>query len=800
MPVHFIGIRHHSPACAKLVKRQIERLKPAAVLIEAPSDFNARLDELLLNHRLPIAIYSYYFDGEKTAQSWFPLLSYSPEFIALKTAKKVGSRVHFMDLPHWAYRVQTSWQRPPQHRYEVVLEQLLAKTGMDNQDALWDSWFEHAPTKALPKRLHDYFDLLRDQANFASHDDPDTALREHYMARQIGAMVGQCQTDDAILVVCGGWHKPALERLFGQFVGNPTTPDPIQFLQNFANQHDSHFDIYCKLDNGFGGSYLIPYSYRQVDNLSGYQAGMPSPQYYEWLFCEPKTAHEHAITAITQALRQQKQPLSTADLIGWRLASQTLANLRGRTLPSRHDVLDGFLMAGIKEALPKRAIWTGHEATLSKYEHPAIEAALHALTGDKVGELAANTPLPPLIAEVTTLLTRLDLLPSDQKRRLTLHWREPADRERLQILWQLSVLGCDSVQLHNKHATKTNQFDASETWILQKTTNWFSTLIEASRFGATLQSACQNALQEQLLSIDPEQTDEFAKLVAWVFVMAIRTGLHDYQNELGNRLAILLPSLTNIAPLTSIGTTLKQLKQQGFWGGDIDKLLDKPLSTTLHQLMWVLDGTACQQATSNKQTNIASVLLFGFALHTDLMDSARVLAFLNRLFKNPTAHPNLRGSALGVYASYGEKDNACPTFVAPSANTIINLIHSLSPKDDLGEFLYGLFAGARQLLTDKNQHNTALIQCLFDSIRAMNTVDFLVALPTLRLAFAWFSSQERQTIAKHLAKLMNLSASQTYELTYNLRHHPTDVNELMDIKQKQAQVQAWLLYLQGSHL
>lgn len=800
MPVHFIGIRHHSPACAKLVKRRIERLKPAVVLIEAPCDFNARLDELLLGHQLPIAIYSYRFDGEKTAQSWFPLLSYSPEFVALKTAKKVGSRVHFMDLPHWAYRVQTSWQHPPQHRYEVVLEQLLAKTGMDNQDALWDSWFEHAPPKALPKRLNDYFDLLRDQANFADHDDLETTLREQFMACQIGAMASQYQENDTLLVICGGWHKPALERLFGQFVGNVALPDPIEFLHKFANTHSHTFDIKQNLNNDCQGSYLIPYSYQQMDNLSGYQAGMPSPQYYEWQFDNPKTAHEHAIIAITQALRQHNQPLSTADLIGWRLASQNLANLRGRTLPSRYDLLDGFLMAGIKDALSKPAIWTNYKPTLSKYDHPAIALVLQTLTGDKVGELAANTPLPPLIAEVTTLLTRLDLLPSDQKRRLSLHWREPADRERLQILWQLSVLGCDSVQLHNKHPTKANQFDASETWVLHKTTNWLSTLIEASRFGATLQSACQNALQEQLLSIDPEQMDEFAKLVAWVFVMAIRTGLSDYQNELGNRLAVLLPSLDNIAPLTSIGTTLKQLKQQGFWGGDIDKLLDKPLSTTLHQLMWVLDGTACQQATSNKQTNIASVLLFGFALHAELMDSALVLAFLNRLFKNPTAHPNLRGLALGVYASYGEKDNPCPTFVAPSANTIIDIIHSLSPKDDLGEFLYGLFAGARQLLTDKNQHNTALIQCLFDSIRAMSTVDFLVALPTLRLAFAWFSSQERQTIAKHLAKLMNLSASQTYELTHNLRHHPTDANELMDAKQKQAQVQAWLLYLQGTHL
>ena len=55
----FFPLRHHSPACARRVRALTRRLKPAAVLIEGPSDFNGRLQELLLPHRLPIAIFSY---------------------------------------------------------------------------------------------------------------------------------------------------------------------------------------------------------------------------------------------------------------------------------------------------------------------------------------------------------------------------------------------------------------------------------------------------------------------------------------------------------------------------------------------------------------------------------------------------------------------------------------------------------------------------------------------------------------------------------------------------------------------
>ena len=57
--VVYFPVRHHSPACARRVREVIELMKPAAVLIEGPSDFNDRIAELFLPHRLPIAIYSY---------------------------------------------------------------------------------------------------------------------------------------------------------------------------------------------------------------------------------------------------------------------------------------------------------------------------------------------------------------------------------------------------------------------------------------------------------------------------------------------------------------------------------------------------------------------------------------------------------------------------------------------------------------------------------------------------------------------------------------------------------------------
>src|SRR5689334_23295603 len=59
MTLHVVGVRHHSPACARLVEKTIVRLRPRFVLIEGPSDMNDRLDEFFLAHELPVALFTY---------------------------------------------------------------------------------------------------------------------------------------------------------------------------------------------------------------------------------------------------------------------------------------------------------------------------------------------------------------------------------------------------------------------------------------------------------------------------------------------------------------------------------------------------------------------------------------------------------------------------------------------------------------------------------------------------------------------------------------------------------------------
>lgn len=178
-----VGIRHHSPACARLVKSLIESQRPRYVLIEGPADFNDRVDELFLAHQLPVAIYSYcqYQDGAAPGRgAWTPFAEFSPEWQALQAARCIQAQTYFIDLPCWAQSEEEDDSPDTQEESQTLL---LRATRMDNSDTLWDHLFEDESQQiALPSALAHYFAQLRG-------DSPGDVLnrqREAFMTRWIG--------------------------------------------------------------------------------------------------------------------------------------------------------------------------------------------------------------------------------------------------------------------------------------------------------------------------------------------------------------------------------------------------------------------------------------------------------------------------------------------------------------------------------------------------------------------------------------------------------------------------------------
>ncbi len=213
----------------------------------------------------------------------------SPEWQALQAGREVGATVRFIDLPAWHAAFSRLENRyadvaDAEHEaradaYELALADSLAVQG---RDALWDHLFEDVGDTAgaldeLAQRLSTYFTHLRD-------DDPGSLgnqARERMMARWIAWAVADAggKADD-LLVVCGGYHAPALARLWRTLpAALPDTPEPDAIDGGARTVPDAQAGTTCAptTDSNTAdvaarsvryGSYLVPYTFRRLESIA----------------------------------------------------------------------------------------------------------------------------------------------------------------------------------------------------------------------------------------------------------------------------------------------------------------------------------------------------------------------------------------------------------------------------------------------------------------------------------------------------------------------------------------------------
>ncbi|AOS64161.1 DUF5682 family protein [Actinoalloteichus hymeniacidonis] len=744
MPATFIGVRHHSPACARLVASTIESLRPAIVLVEGPSDFNDRIDELLLGHRLPMAIFSYLRDGKRAQSSWTPFCDYSPEWIALTKGREAGAEVRFIDLPAWHHSMTDQRNRysDAENRYSEVVDELCRTFSVDNIDALWDHLFEAQADGGLAERLTAYFDLLRGQVTkdpTAEHDEesaPFAALeagemdmaREAYMAAWVRSAVVEAG-DRPVLVITGGFHRPALVAASAATDGDctpPVVPQPPA--------------------GAVSGSFLVPYSFTRLDSFVGYQAGMPSPEYYQQLWENgPRQAATKVMQIVAQRLRKHKQPVSTADLIAATASAEGLSRLRGHPEPTRTDMLDGLVTALVSEDLDQPLPWTVR-GTLAEGAHPAVVAMVSALGGDRVGSLHPNTPAPPLVLAVETELQQHGL---DGDGDVELNLVEDGDRQRSRLLHRLRVLDIPGVVRVNGPSTGADT-RATESWALQALETRRTALIEAGSYGATLIDATSALLTEQVA----EAGNDVDALAAVLFDAAL-CGLDTLADTIVSAVAEGVAGATDLGALGRVSTTVLGLWRHDTLLGSAHSLLfGEIISGAVTRVLWLAEGV--QGATAPMDVPrikaIAAVRdAFRHAEHELDLDRDAALAVMQRISLDELAPQDLRGAAFGFCWSMGDAGSSGQGGVDAA-----RAARGAALPTTLGDWLAGLFVLARDEVLTSEEHGDAetdtsgVLSVLDEIISAMPDADFLIALPALRGAFEFFPPREREIIAAGL--------------------------------------------------
>ncbi|MFJ5881618.1 DUF5682 family protein [Kitasatospora cineracea] len=755
----FLGVRHHSPACAALVARTIAELRPAHVLIEGPADLNPRLDELLLGHELPVAVFSHYRDEERTATSWAPLCAYSPEWVALTEGRAAGAQVRFVDLPAW-HPAFTDRARPlanrfadAEARYAQATERLCRAFGTDSPDTLWDGLVELPDPAGLAERLDAYFELVRGDAAAAEGD----AAREAYMARWVRAALAR--GDGPVLVVTGGFHTPALRTLTANGAATDsaaaTSPAP-----------DGWPEVPQPPEGAVGGSHLVPYSFAQLDAFGGYQSGMPSPGYYQLLWERgPLGAADGLAEEVVRRLRKARVPVSTADLIAARTLAEGLAAMRGHRVRSRADVLDGLVSGLVGEALEQPLPWQGRGRPTTGAD-PLVRALVAAGTGDRRGRLHPDTPAPPLVHDVAAEQAVCGVEPG---RPATADLTVPDGLRRSRFLHRLRVL---EVPGHLRADGPTGGGDPvfTERWEPDPQ-GWAhrrdAALIEAGAYGARLSDAASVALAGRARDTG---TDPAA--LAGLLFDAVLCGVGTLTGELLDTLTARLGDVPGLGAVGEVlATTLDLWRHDRVYGVAADPRLAGLVDAALHRVLWLAEGLHGGTGVDHARLRAATAARDALRHAAPVLTLARpaALATAARIAADPAAPPDLRGAALGLRwsltahgsgASAGTEDPA-PNANGPAAATTVSSgevarqARALAGEPArLGDWLSGLFVLAREQLTGPALDAADADASLFDALDAIVTrlpaVDFLRGLPALRQAFGYFPPRERERIAERL--------------------------------------------------
>ena len=97
--VHFFGIRHHGPGCARSLLQALEALQPDCLLVEGPPEGEALLPMLQSAELRPPVAMLVYMQDEPSQAAFYPFAEFSPEWQALQWASRRGVATRFIDLP-----------------------------------------------------------------------------------------------------------------------------------------------------------------------------------------------------------------------------------------------------------------------------------------------------------------------------------------------------------------------------------------------------------------------------------------------------------------------------------------------------------------------------------------------------------------------------------------------------------------------------------------------------------------------------------------------------------------------------
>jgi hypothetical protein len=472
--VHILGIRHHGPGSAALLRKALDTLDPACVLIEGPPEGDALIQYIAdPDLKPPVAMLLHAAD-EASLASFLPFAEFSPEWQAIQWALQHERPVRFMDWPAAVSLARQKAARenpasePPQPHADS-LDLLASAAGYEDGESFWNGLIEQhggSGQEALAVFASIETAMTEARAQELSPQSPDEVSRNHqreaFMRTNIRAALEEHAGN--IAVVAGAWHISGLRQ-------EVKPADDRALVKDLPR---------LKVEATW-----VPWTDSRLSAFSGYGAGVISPGWYRhlWsLYTRQSLPGAEEFAAVWQSrtafqLRAEGYMAPTASAIEATRLALGLAALRDLPMPGIAEMREASLAA----------MCDGNPVPLAMLERKLY-------IGERVGEIGERVPQNPLARDLAAWQRKTRLKPQDLGLEVKLDLRSEAGLLKSTLLHRLNLIGVPWGKLVDAQAGRGT---FREVWMLEWEPEYSVALAEALIYGVTIEQAAANATLEK---------------------------------------------------------------------------------------------------------------------------------------------------------------------------------------------------------------------------------------------------------------------------------------------------------------
>ncbi len=744
-----IGVRHHSAILARALPRLLDELDPSSLLIELPSDLAEWLPYLADPDTVaPVALSAATEDG---SLFFYPLADFSPELVAIRWAHQhgvplvpcdlaVGRKARPLDSVSKSecdlHSQNASPAKPPES--SRLFEQLLDRYPMCDSGDLWQRLVEAPGIEQAPEAVRRAGLLFGWTIRAARCDlDRPTALREAAMRETIR------QAPQGSVALVGAFHAPAL------------LPAVVEREQVADRER-----LAATLQVPIAIS-LVPYSFEQLDERSGYPAGIRDPAWHQAVVqCDSSRALEAAagrmVTSMCRELRRAGHAASTPDAIEMMRWMKDLARLRGLAAPGRSELLES-----IETCLLQGDLFGRGQAV--------ARAAEKVLIGRRRGTVTSAVPPCGLDQHLRTLLKQLRLPGPDDSgmdpKVMDLDpLRNPRDRARIVVFQQMRAAGIDYARRIDTEQQGMRE-NIRQRWQVQWNHTTSALVAAAARHGVTLAQAADRCIR---LIVSEESDSTSVTYKPEVILRRLRSaalcGLHRHVDAMLARLNEDFLVSADISQLVEAADYLARIGAGLVEGLPIDPSLAYPPIVrtyripshmpTIAPLMTAcldrLDGLAGSERADDVSGLVDLVYWFtgdllkqyGTTLEMELDGALRSATFRLAAWcreAEERGSQRMRGAAAGILGIL--EPWTSPRFAALTEGWF----DGADDREGRRRLRFGL-AGASQVLSPLMQNDPQWLDGLERRLSTTDDQTLLARLPALRGGFSELSPADRRRI------------------------------------------------------